>query len=308
MDMYQKRKKRQEMKSNENKKETQNQTNINWYPGHMARARREIGEAVKLVDVVFEIIDARIPRASRNPILNEIIGEKPRVIVLNKADLSDKEATQKWIKYFNSKNQIAVVADSNQGNGIKEATDAAYKLMADKISKQVEKGRTGAGIKAMIVGIPNVGKSTFINKAAKKQTAEVGNKPGVTRKNQWVRLSENINLLDTPGVLWPKFDDEVLARHLAYIGTIKDEILDTEELALRLIEELLVNHKRELYARYKIADDFEYDMSYEVMDEIGRKRGCLVRGGEIDYTKVANIVLDEFRNGKIGNITLEEVE
>ena len=308
MDMYQKRKKRQEMKSNENKKETQNQTNINWYPGHMARARREIGEAVKLVDVVFEIIDARIPRASRNPILNEIIGEKPRVIVLNKADLADKEATQKWIKYFNSKNQIAVIADSNQGNGIKEATDAAYKLMADKISKQVEKGRTGAGIKAMIVGIPNVGKSTFINKAAKKQTAEVGNKPGVTRKNQWVRLSENINLLDTPGVLWPKFDDEVLARHLAYIGTIKDEILDTEELALRLIEELLVNHKRELYARYKIADDFEYDMSYEVMDEIGRKRGCLVRGGEIDYTKVANIVLDEFRNGKIGNITLEEVE
>lgn len=308
MDMYQKRKKRQEMKNNENKKETQNQTNINWYPGHMARARREIGEAVKLVDVVFEIIDARIPRASRNPILNEIIGEKPRVIVLNKADLADKEATQKWIKYFNSKNQIAVVADSNQGKGIKEATDAAYKLMADKISKQVEKGRTGAGIKAMIVGIPNVGKSTFINKAAKKQTAEVGNKPGVTRKNQWVRLSENINLLDTPGVLWPKFDDEVLARHLAYIGTIKDEILDTEELALRLIEELLVNHKRELYARYKIADDFEYDMSYEVMDEIGRKRGCLVRGGEIDYTKVANIVLDEFRNGKIGNITLEEVE
>lgn len=308
MDMYQKRKKRQEMKSNENKKETQNQTNINWYPGHMARARREIGEAVKLVDVVFEIIDARIPRASRNPILNEIIGEKPRVIVLNKADLADKEATQKWIKYFNSKNQIAVVADSNQGKGIKEATDAAYKLMADKISKQVEKGRTGAGIKAMIVGIPNVGKSTFINKAAKKQTAEVGNKPGVTRKNQWVRLSENINLLDTPGVLWPKFDDEVLARHLAYIGTIKDEILDTEELALRLIEELLVNHKKELYARYKVADDFEYDMSYEVMDEIGKKRGCLVRGGEIDYTKVANIVLDEFRNGKIGNITLEEVE
>lgn len=306
MDMHQKRKMRQEIKNG--KEENVKSTNINWYPGHMARARREIGEAVKLVDVVFEIIDARIPRASRNPILNEIIGDKPRVIVLNKADLADKDATQKWIKYFNSKNQIAVVADSNQGKGIKEATDAAYKLMADKINRQVEKGRTGAGIKAMIVGIPNVGKSTFINKAAKKQTAEVGNKPGVTRKNQWVRLSENINLLDTPGVLWPKFDDEVLARHLAYIGTIKDEILDTEELALRLIEELLEKHKKELYARYKIADDFEYDMSYEVMDEIGRKRGCLVRGGEIDYTKVANIVLDEFRNGKIGNITLEEVE
>lgn len=281
---------------------------IQWYPGHMARARREIGEAVKLVDVVFEIIDARIPVASRNPILNEIIGGKPRVIVLNKADLADKEATQKWVKYFNSENQIAVIADSNQGKGIKEATDAAYKLMADKIDKQAQKGRTGAGIKAMIVGIPNVGKSTFINKAAKKQTAEVGNKPGVTRKNQWVRLNENINLLDTPGVLWPKFDDEKLARHLAYIGTIKDEILDTDELALRLIEELVEKHKNEFYARYKISEDFEYDMSYEIMDEIGRKRGCLVRGGEIDYTKVANIVLDEFRTGKIGNFTLEEVE
>lgn len=283
-------------------------SSINWYPGHMARARREIGEAVKLVDVVFEIIDARIPRASRNPILNEIIGEKPRVIVLNKADLADKVATQKWIKCFNSKNQIAVAVDSNQGKGLKEATNAAYKLMESKISKQVEKGRTGAGIKAMIVGIPNVGKSTFINKTAKKQTAEVGNKPGVTRKNQWIRLSENISLLDTPGVLWPKFDNEVLARHLAYIGTIRDEVLDIEELALKLIEELLKNHKKELYDRYKISKDFEYDMSYEVMDEIGRKRGCLIKGGEIDYTKVASIVLDEFRNGKIGNITLEEVE
>lgn len=289
-------------------KESFPKTSINWYPGHMARARREIGEAVKLVDVVFEIIDARIPRSSRNPVLNEIIGDKPRVIVLNKADLADKEATQKWIKYFNSENQIAVVADSNQGKGIKEATDAAYKLMANKIDKQAQKGRTGAGIKAMIVGIPNVGKSTFINKAAKKQSAEVGNKPGVTRKNQWVRLNENINLLDTPGVLWPKFDNDEMARHLAYIGTIKDEILDTDELALRLIEELMVKHQKELYVRYKISDDFEYDMSYEIMDEIGRKRGCLVRGGEVDYTKVANIVLDEFRNGKIGNITLEEVE
>lgn len=281
---------------------------IQWYPGHMARARREIGDAIKLVDVVFEIIDARIPVASRNPILNEIIGDKPRVIVLNKADLADKEATQKWVKYFNNENQIAVIADSNQGKGIKETTEAAYKLMSDKIDKQVQKGRTGAGIKVMIVGIPNVGKSTFINKAAKKQTAEVGNKPGVTRKNQWVRLNENINLLDTPGVLWPKFDNERLARHLAYIGTIKDEILDTDELALRLIEELVENHKEEFYARYKISEDFEYEMSYEIMDEIGKKRGCLVRGGEIDYTKVANIVLDEFRTGKIGNFTLEEVE
>ena len=284
-----------------------NHNQIQWYPGHMARARREISEAVKLVDVVIEIIDARIPVSSRNPVLNEIIGDKPRVIVLNKADLADSEENKKWVQSFKKDNQIAVISDSNQGRGVKDATDAAYKLMQEKIEKQVEKGRTGASIKVMVVGIPNVGKSTFINKIAGKQTAMVGNKPGVTRKNQWVRLNDKIQLLDTPGVLWPKFDDEVIARHLAYIGTIKDEIIDVDELALRLIEELLESHKEELYARYKIADDFEYDMSYEVMDEIGRKRGCLVRGGEVDYTKVANIVLDEFRNGKIGNITLEEV-
>ena len=159
-----------------------------------------------------------------------------------------------------------------------------------------------------IIGRPNVGKSTFINKIAGKQSADVGNKPGVTKKNQWVRLSEKIQLLDTPGVLWPKFDDEKTARHLAYIGTIKDTIIDIEELALNLIEELLENYKENLYSRYKIANDFEYEMSYEVMDEIGRKRGCLVKGGEVDYTKVANIVLDEFRTGKLGNITLEEVK
>lgn len=307
MDMYQKRKQRKENKQNNNN-ESVNKTNINWYPGHMARARREIGDAAKLVDVVIEIIDARIPVASRNPILNEIIGNKPRVVVLNKSDLADNIQNKKWVEALKEKDQIAIISDSVQGKGIKDVTEAACKLMESKVNKQIEKGRVGAGIKAMIVGIPNVGKSTFINKAAKKQTAEVGNKPGVTRKNQWIRLNENIQLLDTPGVLWPKFDSEEIARHLAYIGTIKDDILDVEELALHLIEELLVNHKQELYARYKIDPNFEYDMSYEVMDEIGKKRGCLVRGGEIDYTKVANIVLDEFRSGKIGNITLEEVK
>ncbi len=281
---------------------------IQWYPGHMAKARREIAEAIKLVDIVVEIIDARIPISSRNPVLNEIIGDKPRIIVLNKADLADNTQNQKWVQNFKNNNQIAIITDSNKGKGIKEVTDAAYSLMKEKIDKQIEKGRTGASIKLMIVGIPNVGKSTFINKIAGKQSADVGNKPGVTKKNQWVRLSEKIQLLDTPGVLWPKFDDEKTARHLAYIGTIKDTIIDIEELALNLIEELLENYKENLYSRYKIANDFEYEMSYEVMDEIGRKRGCLVKGGEVDYTKVANIVLDEFRTGKLGNITLEEVK
>ena len=260
---------------------------IQWYPGHMAKARREIAEAIKLVDIVVEIIDARIPISSRNPVLNEIIGDKPRIIVLNKADLADNTQNQKWVQNFKNNNQIAIITDSNKGKGIKEVTDAAYSLMKEKIDKQIEKGRTGASIKLMIVGIPNVGKSTFINKIAGKQSADVGNKPGVTKKNQWV---------------------EKTARHLAYIGTIKDTIIDIEELALNLIEELLENYKENLYSRYKIANDFEYEMSYEVMDEIGRKRGCLVKGGQVDYTKVANIVLYEFRTGKLGNITLEEVK
>lgn len=278
---------------------------IQWYPGHMAKAKREIADAAKLVDVVIELIDARIPKSSRNPILNEIIGNKPRVIVLNKADLADSEANKFWVQKFKTNNQIAVIVDSNQGKGVKNVVDACLELMKDKMEKQIEKGRTGMSIKAMIVGIPNVGKSTFINKIAKKQTAEVGNKPGVTRKNQWVRLNDNIQLLDTPGVLWPKFDNDETARHLAYIGSIKDDILDVDELALELLKELVKKYKTNVYERYKIAPDFEYEMPYELMEEIGRKRGCLVKGGEVDYTKVANIILDDFRTGKIGLITLE---
>ena len=282
-----------------------NQNQIQWYPGHMAKARREIGEAVKQVDVVIELVDARIPKSSRNPILNEIIADKPRIIVLNKADLADKIENQKWINYFKTKNQVAIETNSNQGLGMKKVVDAAYELMKEKLERKEKQGMVGASIKAMIVGIPNVGKSTFINKVAGKSTAETGNKPGVTKRNQWVRLNEKIQLLDTPGVLWPKFDDELTARHLAYIGTIKDTIMDVEELSLFLVEELLVENKEKLFERYKIDSNFEYEMPLEVLEEIGRKRGCLVKGGEIDYTKIANIIIDEFRTGKIGNITLE---
>ena len=288
-----------------NEEKSFQKTNINWYPGHMARARREIAESVKLVDVVIEIIDARIPIASRNPILNEIIGDRPRIVVLNKADLGDSDANKKWVQKLKSNNQTAIIADSNKGKGVNDVVEAALSLMKDKIEKQSAKGRTGISIKAMIVGIPNVGKSTFINKIAGKQTAEVSNKPGVTRKNQWVRLNDKIQLLDTPGVLWPKFDNAITARHLAYIGTIKDEILDVEELALSLLEELVLKYKKNVYERYKIDENFTYEMTVELMEEIGRKRGCLVRGGEVDYTKVANIILDDFRTGKIGLITLE---
>ena len=304
MNMYQKRKMRAEKKNN-NVEEKITNVGINWYPGHMARARREIAESVKLVDVVIEIIDARIPVASRNPILNEIIGDRPRIVVLNKADLADSDANKKWVQKLKSNNQTAIIADSNKGKGVNDVVEAALSLMKDKIEKQSAKGRTGISIKAMIVGIPNVGKSTFINKMAGKQTAEVSNKPGVTRKNQWVRLNDKIQLLDTPGVLWPKFDNAITARHLAYIGTIKDEILDVEELALSLLEELVLKYKKNVYERYKIDENFTYEMTVELMEEIGRKRGCLVRGGEVDYTKVANIILDDFRTGKIGLITLE---
>lgn len=286
--------------------ENSTKNNINWYPGHMARARREIGEAVKLVDVVIEIIDARIPIASRNPILNEIIGEKPRIIVLNKSDLADEEQNKEWIKKLNVGNQRAILVDSNNGIGTKDVVKAACEIMKEKLDKLADKGRTGGSIKAMVVGIPNVGKSTFINKIAGKKTTVTGNKPGVTKKNQWVRLDEKIQLLDTPGVLWPKLDNEVYARHLAYIGTIKDEVIDLEELAVHLLDELVENYKNVLYSRFKIADEFSYEMTYELMEEIGRKRGCLVRGGEVDYTKVANILFEEFRSGKIGRMSLEK--
>lgn len=286
--------------------ENSTRNNINWYPGHMARARREIGEAVKLVDVVIEIIDARIPVASRNPILNEIIGNKPRIIVLNKSDLADSNINKEWLNKLNTETQRAILVDSNNGIGTKDVVKAAYEIMKDKLDKQAEKGRIGGSIKAMVVGIPNVGKSTFINKIAGKQTTVTGNKPGVTKKNQWVRLDDKIQLLDTPGVLWPKLDNELYARHLAYIGTIKDEVIDLEDLSVYLLEELVKEYKDMLYARYKISQDFSYEMTYELLDEIGKKRGCLVKGGEVDYTKVANILFEEFRSGKIGKISLEK--
>lgn len=281
---------------------------IQWYPGHMAKAKREIGEAVKKVDVVMELVDSRIPVASRNPVLNEIIGNKPRIIVMNKADLANREETKKWISYYQSKGQVAVEVNSSAGNGVKNVLDAAYEMMKEKLEKKEKQGLLGASIKVMVVGIPNVGKSSFINKVAGKQTTATGNKPGVTQKNQWVRLNDRIQLLDTPGVLWPKFDDEKLARHLAYIGTIKDTILDVEDLAYHLVVELLTSEKEKLFERYKIESDFAYEEPIEVLDKIGKNRGCLVRGGEIDYTKVGNIILDDFRTAKIGNITLEKVE
>ncbi len=278
---------------------------INWYPGHMAKARREIDEAMTKVDLVFELVDARCPEASRNPILNELIGKKPRIIILNKADLADDKVNKKWIEYYKKENQSAILADSVKGTGVKDVIKEAYSIMEDKLKKQEAKGMVGGNIKAMIVGIPNVGKSTLINKIAGKQTANTGNKPGVTKKNQWIRLDERLQLLDTPGVLWPKLDNDGYARHLSYVEAIKDEVVEIEEIAVNLADELAQNYKKELYERFKISEDFTYEMPYELLEEIGRKRGCLVKGGEIDYNKASNILVDEFRSGKIGRISLE---
>lgn len=279
---------------------------IQWYPGHMAKAKREISDSLKLVDVVIEIIDARIPISSRNPILNNIIGNKKHIIVLNKADLSDNNINKKWIDKFKNKGEIAVLTDSNSGKGVKEVIDIAYELLKDKVEKEVAKGKIGFAIKAMIVGIPNVGKSSFINKIAGRNIAAVENKPGVTKKNQWVRLNDKIQLLDTPGVLWPKLDNELYAKHLAYIGTIKDDIIDIEELAISMLEELSNKYKIKIYERYKIEEDFEFKNGIELLEKIGRKRGCLLKGNNVDYIKSANIVIDNFRNGLIGKISLEE--
>ncbi len=284
----------------------ENKTNINWYPGHMAKAKREIGEAMSKVDLVFELVDARCPEASRNPILNELIGSKPRIIILNKSDLADEKVNKMWVDKYKKKGQVAILADSIKGIGVKDIVKSAYDIMKEKLEKQEAKGMVGGNIKAMIVGIPNVGKSTLINKIAGKQTANTGNKPGVTVKNQWIRLDDRLQLLDTPGVLWPKLDNEVYARHLSYIEAIKDEVVEIEEIAVNLADELAKNYKKELYERYKISEDFAYEMPYELLEEIGRKRGCLVKGGEIDYTKVSNILIDEFRSGKIGRISLEK--
>ena len=290
----------------EDKKEKLPGTRIQWFPGHMAKARREITDAMSKVDLVFELVDARCPEASRNPILNELIGNKPRIIVLNKADLADEKVNKEWVKSYKKENQVAILADSIKGVGIKDIVNSAYEIMKDKLDKQKAKGMIGGNIKAIIVGIPNVGKSTLINKIAGKQTAATGNKPGVTKKNQWIRLDERLQLLDTPGVLWPKLDNEVYARHLSYVEAIKDEVIDVEEIAVNLVNELIVNYKKELFERYKISDDFEYEMPYELLEEIGKKRGCLIKGGEIDYNKASNIVLDEFRSGKIARISLEQ--
>ena len=290
-------------------------TSINWYPGHMAKTRKQIEQDIKIVDIVIELLDSRIPISSRNPDIVNITAKKKRIIVLNKCDLSDESKNQKWISYFKNKGIPAVLTDSNSGKGIDNCIKEIEKIMEEQLNIQAQKGRIGRKIRAMVLGIPNVGKSSFINRISKRTTAGVGNKPGVTKQKQWIRINDKIELLDTPGVLWPKFESEEVGLNLAFTGTIKEEILPREEIAYQLVKYLLENYRNNIIERYGISEEYienklkqeqpENINIYEIMLEIGRKRGCIISGGNIDEEKTARIILDEFKNGKIGKITLE---
>ena len=302
----------------EDNKEKLPSTRIQWYPGHMAKTKREISEDLKLIDVVVELLDSRIPLSSQNPDIAELTKGKKKIIVLNKTDLADNMQNEAWKKHFNLNGQVCILTDSNLGKGINEVTKAIEEIMKEDLEKYAEKGRTGRKIKAMILGIPNVGKSSFINRIVKTNRLEVGNKPGVTRKKQWISINDKINLLDTPGVLWPRFEDEKTALNLAFTGTIKDDVLEQTEIAYQLLKFLLENYRQNVTERYKITLDYiEKTLSqdqpenfniYEIMQEIGKKRGAIISGGEIDDEKTAKIILDDFRSGRLGKITIEKAK
>ena len=291
---------------------------FNWYPGHMAKAKKQIIEDLKLVDIVIEIIDARIPISSRNPDIEEYTKNKKKLIVLNKCDLADEFQNEKWIEYFGKQKINAVLVNSNTGEGINKVIKKIEEINDINQQKYINKGRIGKSIRAMVLGIPNVGKSSFINRLSKKNSAVVGNKPGVTKQKQWVRINQNIELLDTPGVLWPKFKDEKTALNLAYTGTIKDDIIDILDIGYNLLKFLIDNHLNKILIRYNINKEeieriFKLDIEenekiIEVMKLIGLKRGTLAIGGNVDIEKVAKIIVEDFRNGRIGKITLEEIK
>lgn len=276
---------------------------IQWFPGHMARTRRKIQESLSQVDAVIEIVDARIPQSSRNPELDHWVGRKPRLIVLNKADLADEAATRRWIAYYESRGIAAIAVDCKSGRGFNSFMPALRRILRDLIEKWESKGMNHP-IRAMIVGIPNVGKSSFINRLNKGGKAKVEDRPGVTRQNQWF-VVEGAQLLDTPGVLWPKFEDHTVALHLAFTGAIKDQVLDMEEMACELLGILSRSYRDLLIARYKLTDELPDD-TWELLQLVARKRGMLVSGGEVDTERAAIMLLDEYRGGKLDRITLEE--
>jgi len=278
---------------------------INWYPGHMAKTRRKIKENLKLVDAVIEIRDARIVTSSANPDIDDICINKPRIILLNKADLSDEKITNEWIKYLTKNNIKVIETNSVTGKGLRNIKPALLELLKEKHDRLKAKGLKKITIRTMVVGIPNVGKSSFINKMANNKIAKTGDKPGVTKNNQWIKTKIGIELLDTPGVLWPKFEDENVGLNLAFTGAIKDEIMDIEELALKLIEVLQKDYPERLINRYKL--DSLDENALNNMENIGRKRGAILSRGNIDYNRTAVMLLDEFRGGKLGGISLDKL-
>ncbi len=281
---------------------------VQWFPGHMAKTRRKISEDLKLVDIVAELLDARVPKSSANPVLREITRDKPRVVVLNKSDLADQKRTAQWVAFYKKNSLQAVPVESKTGRGLPALYQAIRQELQDQIAGWERKGMVGRPIRIMVLGVPNVGKSSIINRlisGGNAGKAEVKDKPGVTRQNRWFTVGKGFELLDTPGVLWPKFEDPIVGEHLAFTGAVKDEILDIEGLAGRLLELLVKLYPQAVFSRYKLNVAAEKLKGYELLKVIGRKRGMLISGGEIDTERAAIAVLDEFRGGKLGPITLE---
>lgn len=278
---------------------------IQWFPGHMAKTRRLIGESLKLVDVVMELVDARLPQSSRNPEIDSIIGTKPRIMVLNKCDIADEDVNQKWLDFYKSKGISAFLADCRSGKGFSALGPAVDEVLKEKFERDRKKGIQKHSVKMMIVGIPNVGKSSFINRVAAGRSAKTGDRPGVTTSKQWIRIAGKYDLLDTPGMLWPKFDDPEVGRRIAFTGGIKDEIMDIEELAFYLIGFMKENYPDRLIERYKLTEADLMQEDWDIVMTIGKKRGCIVSGGEIDTYRASSLILDEFRSAKLGRISLE---
>lgn len=279
--------------------------NYQWYPGHMTKAKRMMQENIKLIDLIIEVTDARIPLSSRNPDIDELGKNKARLILLNKADLADDHKTEQWMEYFREKGYYAVKINAKNGTGIKSILPVIMESCKEKIERDRRRGILNRPVRAMVVGIPNVGKSTFINAFAGKACTKTGNKPGVTKGKQWIRINKNVELLDTPGILWPKFEDQEVGAKLAMVGSIKDEILNLEELSLELLAYLHREYEGILQERYQIT---ELEDKLNMLEQIAENRKCIQKGMELDYVKAANILLEEFRNGKIGRITLETVK
>ena len=281
--------------------------NIQWYPGHMTKTRRQMEEDVKFVDMVAEVVDARIPISSRNPDIDSMVGDRSRMIIFNRCDQADPAQTAKWLAWYAQRGYAVLETDAKSGKGVNRFSTVVKAALKDKIAAWQAKGQVGRPVRIMVVGVPNVGKSTFINKVAKRKSAKAGDRPGVTRGKQWVNVDSGLDLLDTPGILWPKFEDEKIGMHLAFTGAVKDEVMDSEALACGLMELLRDRYPNALIERYKISADAELQ-GWELLEMAARKRGMLISGGEVDTERMSKVLLDEFRGSKLGRFTLERPE